>query len=59
MLFSEKMKLADMMLASSKLLYVFPRFGIKLGFGEKSVSDICSELDISIPIQTICRKLRN
>lgn len=50
MLFSEKMKLADMMLASSKLLYVFPRFGIKLGFGEKSVSDICSELDISLPL---------
>ncbi|MBR6042616.1 MAG: hemerythrin domain-containing protein [Paludibacteraceae bacterium] len=50
MLFSEKMKLADMMLASSKLLYVFPRFGVRLGFGEKSVSDICSELEISMPL---------
>lgn len=47
MLFSEKMKLADMVLASSKLLYVLPRFGIKLGFGEKTVDDVCTEMNIS------------
>ena len=46
-MFNEKMKLADMLIASPKLLYVFPRFGIKLGFGEKSVKEICAELDLS------------
>lgn len=50
MLFSEKMKLADMILSSSKLLYVFPRFGIKLGFGEKTVAEVCKELNISQPL---------
>ncbi len=50
MLFSDRMKLADMVLASSKLLYVFPRFGIKLGFGDKLVRDVCKEYGLSLPL---------
>lgn len=50
MYFSEKMKLVDMILSNAKLMYVFPRFGIKLGFGEKTISDICAEIGISVSL---------
>jgi regulator of cell morphogenesis and NO signaling len=46
-LFSEKMKLADLILANYKLLYVFPCFGIELGFGECTVKQACAEKGIS------------
>ncbi len=40
-LFSAKMKLADVLLADYKLLLVLNRFDIRLGFGEKSVEEVC------------------
>lgn len=40
-LFSAKMKLADVLLANYKLLLVLNRFDIHLGFGEKSVEEVC------------------
>ena len=46
-LFSEKMKLADLALASFRLLYVFPRFGIGLGVGEQTVRQVCERRGIS------------
>lgn len=46
-LFSEKMKLADLVLANYRLLYVFPCFGIGLGIGEGTVKQICEERGIS------------
>lgn len=46
-LFSENMKLADILLANYRLLYVFPCFGIGLGFGESTVKQVCEKLGIS------------
>ncbi|MDR0364344.1 MAG: hemerythrin domain-containing protein [Bacteroidales bacterium] len=44
------MKLADLVLSNFSLLYVFPRFGIKLGFGEATVQQICQQNNISTPL---------
>lgn len=41
MLFSKEMKLADLIAANYTLILVLPRFGISLGFGEKSVETVC------------------
>ncbi|MDR1169571.1 MAG: hemerythrin domain-containing protein [Prevotellaceae bacterium] len=49
-IFSENMKLADLIHANYKLLFVFPRFDIELGFGESSVKQICEQKNISIPL---------
>ena len=42
------MKLFDIINADRRALILFPRFGIELGFGDKSVSDICREKDIDL-----------
>ena len=49
-LFSENTKMADVILANSRLLYVLPYFGINLGFGEKTVKQVCKDNDISAPL---------
>ena len=41
------MKLADIIDVDCRLLYVLPRFGIKLGFGDISVADICKKQGIN------------
>lgn len=46
-LFFERMKLADLLLANYRLLYVFPCFNIELGFGEVTVAQICRDKNIS------------
>lgn len=46
-LFSSGMKLADILLKNYTLLSVLPRFGIPLGFGEKSVADVCHSYGIN------------
>lgn len=50
MLFSEKMKLADLVLTNYRLLYVFPCFGIGLGFGERTVKQACEERNVSVAL---------
>ena len=49
-LFSENTKMADVILANSRLLYVLPYFEINLGFGEKTVKQVCSGKNISAPL---------
>ena len=49
-IFSENTKMADVVLTNSRLLYVLPYFGINLGFGEKTLKQICSEKSISMPL---------
>jgi regulator of cell morphogenesis and NO signaling len=49
-LFSENMKLADLIHADYKLLFVFPRFGITFGLGENTVKQVCERKNISIPL---------
>ena len=48
-LFSGKMKLADLILTNYRLLHVFQRLGIHLGFGEISVEETCQRNGISLP----------
>lgn len=45
-LFSPSMKLADIILKNYTLLSVLPRFGIPLGFGEKSLGEVCEKYGI-------------
>lgn len=41
-LFSGNMKMADLVLGNSKLLLMFPRFGMDLGFGDHSIAEVCA-----------------
>ncbi len=52
-LFSEHTKMADLILANGRLLYVLPCFGIELGFGEKTVGQVCAECGISMPLLSL------
>jgi len=49
-IFSENTRMADLILANSRLLYVLPYFEINLGFGEKTVKQVCNERNISAPL---------
>lgn len=42
-IFSENMKMADLVLGNSKLLLMFPRFGMNLGFGDHSIAEVCEK----------------
>ena len=44
--FSGKMKLADLISANHSLILLLPRFGIPLGFGDKSVVKVCTKYDV-------------
>ncbi len=46
-LYSKRMKLADLIATDNNLLSILHRLNIKLGFGEASVSEICSRYEIS------------
>lgn len=48
--FSGRMKMAELIHVNHRLLTVLPRFGIRLGFGEKSVADICAAKGVSVPL---------
>lgn len=41
------MKLADLLFANYNLIFILSRFGIKLGFGEKTIEEVCRQYDIS------------
>lgn len=49
-LFSEHTKMADVILTNSRLLWVLPYFEMNLGFGEKTVKQVCNENQISVPL---------
>jgi regulator of cell morphogenesis and NO signaling len=44
------MKAADLAFANYRLLYVFPCFGLKLGFGESTVKQVCEKNGISVSL---------
>lgn len=46
--FSESIKLADLIDVNFKLLNVLSRFGISLGFGENTVSEMCARQGINL-----------
>lgn len=45
-LFSGKMKLADLISANHRLILMLPRFGIPLGFGDKRVTEVCAKYGV-------------
>ena len=42
-LFTGRMKMADMIASNYDLILMLPRFGIPLGFGDRSVREVCRE----------------
>lgn len=48
MSFTANMKMADLIHANCMLVTVINRFGIKLGFGDKSVAKVCREYKINV-----------
>ena len=47
-LFQRKMKLAEVIAANHNLILMLPRFGIPLGFGEKTVQEVCDEYGVPV-----------
>ena len=41
--------MADLVLGNSKLLLMFPRFGMDLGFGDRSIAEVCAMNNVSAP----------
>ena len=41
--------MADLVLGNSKLLLMFPRFGMDLGFGDHSIAEVCAMNNVSTP----------
>ncbi len=49
-LFTENLKIADMLLTNCRLLLVLPHFEIhNLGWGDKTIKEVCSEHRVDIP----------
>ena len=49
-LFAGHTKMADMLMANGRLLFVLPCFGIEMGFGEKTIEEVCAEYQVSLPL---------
>jgi len=47
MIITEKIKMADVILQNHHLLAVINRFGIELGFGDKSVKEVCDDYQLN------------
>jgi len=48
MIFSRNIKMADVILNNHHLLSVISRFGISLGFGEKTIEDVCKTNNVNV-----------
>ena len=42
------MKLADVISANHNLIFMLPRLGIPLGFGDKCVAEVCAKYDVPV-----------
>ncbi len=47
-LFTSRMKLADIIAENHNIILLLPRFGIPLGFGDKSVREVCTANDVPV-----------
>ena len=47
-LFTKKMKLADMISVNYYLIFTLPRLGIPLGFGDRSVAEVCAKYNVPV-----------
>lgn len=48
MIITEQLKMVDVLLQNHHLLAVIDRFGIELGFGDKSVKEVCNDYQINL-----------
>lgn len=48
MYFTKKNKLADLLMNNHHLVLILQRFNIELGFGEKSVEDVCTQSGVDV-----------
>jgi regulator of cell morphogenesis and NO signaling len=48
--FAGDVKMADLLMANSRLFYTLPCFGIGMGFGEKTIAEVCDEHGVSLPL---------
>lgn len=51
--FSAKMRLSDLLTANHNLILMLPRFGISLGFGDKSVQEVCEMYHLPVDFFTL------
>lgn len=49
-LIAGNVKMADLLIAEGRLLHMLPFFGIDMGFGEKTIEQICTEHGVSLPL---------
>ena len=56
-LYSERMKMAEIISADSNILPILERLGIELGFGEATVADICRRYELSTGLFLIIKFL--
>lgn len=55
LLFSKNLKLAELLVEDRRLLQLLPRFGIGLGFGDRSIEEVCRMNRVSAELfLTIC-----
>lgn len=47
-MFSPQMKLANIIAANHNIILLLPRFGIPLGFGEKSIREVCAAAGVPV-----------
>ena len=45
--FSEKTKMAELVISNPKLMLTLSRFGIELGFGDHNVKEVCEKANVS------------
>ena len=45
--FNERMRLADIIMVNHNIILLLPRFGIPLGFADKSIEEVCRKYDVS------------
>lgn len=48
--FTHKVKMADAIARHNSLLKILPRLGLPLGFGEKSIEQLCNENNVSLTL---------
>ena len=51
------MKLADIIAANHNIILLLPRFGIPLGFGEKSVREVCTSAGVPVDFMLLVSNL--
>ncbi len=54
-MFTARMKMADMISSNYDLILMLPRFGIPLGFGERTVKEVCRDNNVDVNFfLTVC-----